>query len=485
MMTAEQLKNSIYQLAVGGKLVEQRSDEGTAEDLYKHILDKRKSLLKNNEIKDIKGIEPIEDIPFDIPNSWKWVRLGNIASVISDGTHRTPTYVDEGIPFLSVQNISGGFIDMSKAKYITPEEHEALIQRCKPSKDDILVCRIGTLGKAIKINVDFEFSIFVSLGLLRLVDTRIADYVTCVINSGYGKKWIDEVKVGGGTHTNKINLNSFPNFLIPLPPLREQQRILNKLIEFDELLSEYAKASTRLNTLNASFPDQMKKSILQQAVMGKLVPQDPNDEPASVVLKRIREVLPKQRPSKDDLNYDSMNFDIPETWEWAELNELFDFVDYRGKTPNKIDQGVFLITASNIRRGFMEYTRKEYISEEEYLDRQSRGITHKGDLLFTTEAPMGNAAICDLNRCSCGQRIITFQPFCDQTVVPELYMYFILSPAFQLELLANCTGTTAKGIKADKLKHFRVPLPPYAEQKRIVQKLQEVIPTTSILNTMQ
>lgn len=484
-MTAEQLKNSIYQLAVGGKLVEQRSDEGTAEDLYKHILDKRKSLLKNNEIKDIKGIEPIEDIPFDIPNSWKWVRLGNIASVISDGTHRTPTYVDEGIPFLSVQNISGGFIDMSKAKYITPEEHEALIQRCKPSKDDILVCRIGTLGKAIKINVDFEFSIFVSLGLLRLVDTRIADYVTCVINSGYGKKWIDEVKVGGGTHTNKINLNSFPNFLIPLPPLREQQRILNKLIEFDELLSEYAKASTRLNTLNASFPDQMKKSILQQAVMGKLVPQDPNDEPASVVLKRIREVLPKQRPSKDDLNYDSMNFDIPETWEWAELNELFDFVDYRGKTPNKIDQGVFLITASNIRRGFMEYTRKEYISEEEYLDRQSRGITHKGDLLFTTEAPMGNAAICDLNRCSCGQRIITFQPFCDQTVVPELYMYFILSPAFQLELLANCTGTTAKGIKADKLKHFRVPLPPYAEQKRIVQKLQEVIPTTSILNTMQ
>ena len=327
MMTAEQLKNSIYQLAVGGKLVEQRSDEGTAEDLYKHILEKRKSLLKNNEIKDIKGIEPIEDIPFDIPNSWKWVRLGNIASVISDGTHRTPTYVDEGIPFLSVQNISGGFIDMSKAKYITPEEHEALIQRCKPSKDDILVCRIGTLGKAIKINVDFEFSIFVSLGLLRLVDTRIADYVTCVINSGYGKKWIDEVKVGGGTHTNKINLNSFPNFLIPLPPLREQQRILNKLIEFDELLSEYAKASTRLNALNASFPDQMKKSILQQAVMGKLVPQDPNDEPASVLLKKIREVLPKHKSCKDDLNFDSMNFDIPETWEWAELNELFVFVD--------------------------------------------------------------------------------------------------------------------------------------------------------------
>ena len=215
--------------------------------------------------------------------------------------------------------------------------------------------------------------------------------------------------------------------------------------------------------------------------MGKLVPQDPNDEPASVLLKKIREVLPKLKSCKDDLNFDSMNFDIPETWEWAELNELFDFVDYRGKTPHKIEQGVFLITASNIRQGFMEYTRKEYISEEEYLDRQSRGITHKGDLLFTTEAPMGNAAICDLDRCSCGQRIITLQPFCEQTLVPELYMYFILSPAFQMELLANCTGTTAKGIKADKLKHFKIPLPPYAEQMRIVQKLQEVIPATNIL----
>ena len=101
--------------------------------------------------------------------------------------------------------------------------------------------------------------------------------------------------------------------------------------------------------------------------------------------------------------------------------------------------------------------------------------------MVTTEAPMGNAAICDLDRCSCEQRIITLQPFCEQTLVPELYMYFILSPAFQMELLANCTGTTAKGIKADKLKHFKIPLPPYEEQMRIVQKLQEVIPATNIL----
>lgn len=171
-----------------------------------------------------------------------------------------------------------------------------------------------------------------------------------------------------------------------------------------------------------------------------------------------------------------MDFDIPESWMMVELNQLFDFVDYRGKTPNKISEGVFLITASNIRRAYMDYTRKEYISREEYEGRQGRGITRKGDLLFTTEAPMGNAALCDLDECSCGQRIITFKEYIEGTALPALFMYFILSPQFQQQLLDNCTGTTAKGIKADKLKHFLLPLPPYEEQKRIVAKLEEILP---------
>ena len=126
--------------------------------------------------------------------------------------------------------------------------------------------------------------------------------------------------------------------------------------------------------------------------------------------------------------------------------------------------------------GYMDYSRKEYISYEEYENRKSRGITQKGDLLFTTEAPMGNVALCDLNVCSCGQRIITFQYYEENTVIPSLFMYFILSPQFQKQLLNNCTGTTAKGIKADKLKHFLIPLPPLAEQKRIVAKIEELLP---------
>ena len=182
------------------------------------------------------------------------------------------------------------------------------------------------------------------------------------------------------------------------------------------------------------------------------------------------------KPCKAELNFSAMDFELPETWKMVELNQLFNFIDYRGKTPVKSTEGVSLITASNIRQGYMDYTRKEYISSEEYTTRKSRGIPHKGDLLFTTEAPMGNVAICDLYECSCGQRIITFQEYEENTVIPKLFMYFILSTYFQKQLLDNCTGTTAKGIKADKLKHLLLPLPPLAEQKRIVAKIEELLP---------
>lgn len=193
--------------------------------------------------------------------------------------------------------------------------------------------------------------------------------------------------------------------------------------------------------------------------------------------------LSNLKPSKNELDLSSMDFDIPKSWKMVELNQLYNFVDYRCKTPTKTSEGVFLITASNIKQGFMDYTRKEYISSEEYEGRKGRGVTKRGDLLFTTEAPMGNVALCDLDECSCGQRIITFQEYEERTALPVLYMYFILSPQFQKQLLDNCTGTTAKGIKADKLKHFLIPLPPYEEQKRIVAKLEELLPLCDRLKT--
>ena len=254
----------------------------------------------------------------------------------------------------------------------------------------------------------------------------------------------------------------------------------------------------------------LKNSILQMAIEGKLVPQDPSDEPASVLLERIREgkhkliaegkakfpkggesiiyigsdgspyekkVDAKGRVTSDKCIANEVPFEeLPEGWAWARLETVYNFIDYRGKTPHKSPSGVRLMTASNIRQGYIDYTREEYISEDEYATRLSRGETHHGDLLFTTEAPMGYCAICEMKRCSCGQRVITLQNY--GTVGPDnaLFCQIILSPLFQIQVKDHATGTTAKGIKAAVLKELFLPIPPLAEQRRIVERVNELMP---------
>ena len=239
----EKLKKSVLQQAIMGRLDTRNDKDEPASALLSRIREEKKRLVEEKKIKKDKPLAPImdEEKPFEIPDSWEWVRLGEISQEISDGTHKTPKYVENGIPFLSVQNISSGKLNINKIKYISEDEHIKLIKRVKPQKTDILICRIGTLGRAIKVNWDFEFSIFVSLGLIRLIDSSLCNYLVACINSPLGYSWIDKVKVGGGTHTYKINLSDLPNFVIPLPPLAEQHRIVDKLEKIFEKIESMKK----------------------------------------------------------------------------------------------------------------------------------------------------------------------------------------------------------------------------------------------------
>ena len=168
-------------------------------------------------------------------------------------------------------------------------------------------------------------------------------------------------------------------------------------------------------------------------------------------------------------------FVIPRQWKWIRLENLFLFIDYRGKTPIKSEYGVRLITASNIRKGYIDHKRVEYISLSEYENRQSRGISQKGDILFTTEAPLGNASLADIETYSTGQRVITLRSL-NNLILHEFAVYEILSSYFQKTLKDNATGTTAQGIKAARLKKLWLPIPPLEEQHRIVAKLNELLP---------
>ena len=160
-------------------------------------------------------------------------------------------------------------------------------------------------------------------------------------------------------------------------------------------------------------------------------------------------------------------------WKYDKLINIYNFIDYRGATPTKLSEGVPLITAKNVKYGYLDYTIKDFISEDEYSLRQSRGISHKGDLLFTTEAPLGNVAIADLDRYSAGQRLITFQKYCKSKYELEnkFYFFYMLSPIFQAKIKSLATGATAQGIKAKILKEIPIPIPPLSEQKEIVEYL--------------
>lgn len=480
-MTPQELKNSILQLAIQGKLVEQRPEEGTAEELYRQIQAEKQKLIKEGKIKKEKPLPEIteDEKPFDIPDSWKWVRLRNI---VYNRGQQTPT---ERFCYIDIGSINNNSQKLSSEETIIEPDKAPSRARKEVEYGDIVYSTVRPyLHNMAIIDRSFSHKPIASTGFATMVcyEGVYNKYLFYYLLSPTFDTYANNTENAKGVAYPAINDDRLYRAVIVLPPLAEQKRIVAKIEELLPLIDQYEKAWSRLEEFNKQFPGDMQKSILQMAIQGKLVEQRPEEGTGEELFAKLKKHLMNQKPCKDELDYSAMDFDIPESWKMVELNQIFDFIDYRGKTPTKLSEGIFLITASNIKKGYMDYTRKEYISAEEYENRTSRGITQKGDLLFTTEAPMGNAALCDLDKCSCGQRIITFKSYEDNVIIPSLYMYFILSAPFQAQLLANCTGTTAKGIKADKLKHFLVPLPPYREQKRIVARIEELLPLYDHLN---
>ncbi|MBR3947136.1 MAG: restriction endonuclease subunit S [Bacteroidales bacterium] len=252
--------------------------------------------------------------------------------------------------------------------------------------------------------------------------------------SGYDNKFIfyfikniDWSKKNTGTTLPSLTQQVVKSTPIPVPSLPEQQRIVSYLdAEFAKIEALKANAEKQL---------QAAKDLFQSALKELLTPKD--------------------------------------GWEEDKLNLIFNFIDYRGQTPTKIESGVPLITAKNVKYGYIDYTIKDYISQEEYELRKGRGVSRKGDLLFTTEAPLGNVAIADLDEYSAGQRIITLQQYDESKykIDNRFYYYYMLSPVFQNRIKGLATGATAQGIKAKILKSIIVPVPPFDFQQQIADKL--------------
>ena len=459
---------------------------------------------------EVKCID--EEIPFEIPQGWEWCRFSSIYKTLTDGTHSTPHYTESGIPFLSVKDMSSGILRFNNTKYISENEHIELSKRCHPQKGDLLLSKVGTTGIPLIIETEKEFSIFVSLALIKFTSITIDKrFLIHLINSPLVQEQVQENTRGVG-NKNWV-LTAIANTLILLPPLNEQLRISDKIDELSPIISKYAMSQQRLENLNANINGLLRKSILQEAIQGKLVPQFPEEGIAQELLEQIRqekERFVKEGKLKksvlndstiykgDDNKYWEKNganrscidneipFDIPSSWSWVRLNDICSFI-HRGKSPKysmvkkypvvaqKCNQwsGFSIEKAKFIEPQSISSYKEEYFLQNEDLMWNSTGLGTLGRMaIYYEELNPYELAVAD-------SHVTVIRPY-KQYIAPEYLYYYFASSTVQSVIEEKSDGSTKQKELATKtVQGYLIPLPPLAEQYRIIQQIKSV---TSIMS---
>ncbi|MDU8667019.1 restriction endonuclease subunit S [Faecalibacterium prausnitzii] len=484
-MTPEQLKSSILQYAIQGKLVEQRPEEGTGEELYQQI-QTNLDAISEVQTKKKNKILPIEekDVPFDIPETWRWVRLGTIGYTNIGLTYSPKDQTMDGVIVLRSSNIQNGkmvYEDIVKVNMEIPDNKMCQI-------GDILICaRNGSkrlVGKsAIVDKAGMSFGAF--MAIFRSVCNQ---YIIHVINSAYFRNSL--LGDTGTTTINQITQDMLKNSLIPLPPLAEQKRIVAKIEELLPLVDRYAVAYEKLEQFNTKFPEDMKKSILQYAIQGKLVEQRPEEGTGEELYWQIQ--TEKQRLVKEgkikkekplpEIAEEEVPFDIPESWKWVRLSQLaiLENGDRSSKYPvesDYVDFGIPFFGAKDMNGSAMSLENVRYISEKKFSELGNGKLKNK-DFICLLRGSVGKCAafIADEKHRTgfiCAQMVIVR---CIDKAICDYMQKFLMSPFYSQYIESKVTGTAVRQLPAKELGNVLVPLPPLAEQTRIVAKLEELLP---------
>ena len=441
-------------------------------------------LLATGEVKCID-----DEIPFEIPQGWEWCRFSSICQTLTDGTHSTPHYTERGVPFLSVKDMSSGYLDFTNTKFISESEHVELSKRCHPRKGDLLLSKVGTTGIPLIIDTDSEFSIFVSLALIKFTSITInKQFLIHLINSPLVQEQVKENTRGVG-NKNWV-LSAIAQTLILLPPLKEQSRIVDKIAEIFPIVKRYSISQQKLDILNTNIHDILQKSILQEAIQGRLVPQFSEEGTAQDLLEQIRqekqELVKEGKLKKstlidsviykgDDNKYFEKNgkiekditneipFEIPDTWAWSRLSNLVILLSGRDLEPsqyNSVSNGIpYMTGASNFRNGNLIKNRW---TETPIV------ISILGDLLITCKGTIGEMSFNTIGDIHIARQIMALR----SSFVNLKYIQYYLSANIQeLQKQAN---SMIPGISRDTLLNALVPLPPLIEQARIVSKIKQL-----------
>ena len=514
-MTAQQLKNSILQMAVQGKLVPQDPNDEPASVLLERIRAEKEQLIKQKKIKREKNssvifkgadntpyekigngepVSLVDDIPFEIPDSWEWVRLGDIfwhnTGKALNASNRKGTL----LPYITTSNLYWNRFELGELRemYFTDEE----IEKCTASKGDLLVCEGGDIGRAAIWPFDYDIRIQNHIHRLRPFTTVDVEYFYYLFYLYKHVGWIG----GKGIGIQGLSANALHALLFPLPPFAEQKRIVAKIKEIEPYTDRYTAASEHIEKLNSSFPEKLKKSILQMAVQGKLVPQDASDEPASLLLDRIRaekETLIKTGKIKrdkhesvifrrDNSHYEKLDgierciddeipFEIPENWSWIRLSQLATKIG-AGSTPTGgravyLSEGIKFIRSQNVYNDGLRLNDIAYISDETNQKKSGSIVCPKDILLNITGGSIGRCAIVpdDFDVANVNQHVMIIR-----LIDPQLRIWIhtvLISEYVQNMIMDVQVGVSREGLSATKLMGFLIPIPPAAEQNRIMKRI--------------
>ena len=522
-MTAQQLKNSILQMAVQGKLVPQDPGDEPASVLLRRIKAEKQELIKAGKIKKDKKSSEIfrgathnlpyayceqigkeirdisDEIPFEIPESWEWVRLGFIGDWGSGATpsRTNKEYYGGNIPWLKTGDLNDGIITNIPEK-ITELALEKTSVRLNPVGSVLIAMYGATIGKLGILNIPATTNQACCACLPILVNNNYLFYFLMSHKESFTKK------AEGGAQPN-ISKEKIISTLFPLPPLAEQKRIVEKIEQLLPFIEKYEQVETQLTALNTSFPEMLKKSILQESVQGKLVPQNPFDEPASVLLERIRaekQELIKQRKIKknksesviitrDKIPYeiidgkerciaDEVPFEIPDSWCWCRLSDLAIKEIRRGKSPVYADIGSVLVFAQkcNVKTGGINISLAKYLVDSAISKYPQEEYMQGGDIIVNSTGT-GTLGRIGMYSNEDNHDNMPLVPDSHVTIVRvcsdiSQYIYYILK--WYQPYLEECGegSTKQKELKPGRIKELFIPVPPLSEQKRIIETIESI-----------
>lgn len=485
---AEQLRQAVLQAAIQGKLTEQLPEDGDAKDLLAEIQAEKAKLITEKRTKKENPLETIakDEVPFDVSNSWSWAKLGDLCLKIGAGNtppggKNSDVYKTDGIKFIRSMNVYNDGLHYEGMVYISEELASKRAGSAVIAKDMLLNITGGSIGRCAIVPNDFDVgNVNQHVLIIRCVNEQCRSYIHLVICSPLIQAAINEKAVGdkAGFSANKAK-----NLLIPLPPLAEQHRIVARVDELMAKIDELEKVENELNALHKAFPGDMKAALLQAAMQGKLTEQLPEDGNAEDLLKSIEaekgkliaEKKIKKQKALEPIADDEIPFEIPDNWKWNRLRNL---VYNRGqKTPVKEFSYIDIGSIDNIHQRLND---NETIIPAAEAPSRARKIVGLGDILYSTVRPyLHNACIIDKNFraepiASTGFAVLT----CYKGVNSKYLLYYMLSPAFDQYANAtdNAKGVAYPAINDEKLYKAVVPLPPLAEQQRIVEKLDKLLP---------